>query len=137
MTHWSAPYVGIPWEPVGRDETGCDCWGLVRLVYREILQIELDPLNGCYATAEERADIAAIIEDERSCGSWVPVEIGQETDFDVLVFRALGFQSHVGLVAGSGLMLHATADQPSGIVRYMDGRWRPRLTGIYRHRMRQ
>jgi cell wall-associated NlpC family hydrolase len=53
------------------------------------------------------------------------------------VFHALGFQSHVGIVAGPGLMLHATAGQPSGMVRYMDGRWRPRLTGIYRHRMRQ
>jgi cell wall-associated NlpC family hydrolase len=135
--HWSSPYVGIPWQPVGRDKSGCDCWGLVRLVYSDILQINLDALTGCYVTAEERADIAAIIAGEKQVGKWLPVEIGREADFDVLVFHALGFQSHVGIVAGPGLMLHATAGQPSGMVRYMDGRWRPRLTGIYRHRMRQ
>jgi cell wall-associated NlpC family hydrolase len=136
MTHWSEPFVGIPWVPTGRDLKGCDCYGLVRLVYRNILLIELDPLDGCYSTAEEREDIAAIIVGARDNGPWRPVEIGQESDFDVLVFHWLGFQSHVGLVAGRGLMLHAMADQPSGIVRYAEGRWRPRLAGIYRHRMR-
>ncbi len=134
--HWSSPYVGIPWKPTGRDESGCDCWGLVRLVYRDLLKIELDPLTGCYATAEERADIAAIIAGEKQNGAWLPVDVGQEADFDVLVFHALGFQSHVGVVATSPLMLHATAGQSSGMVRYTEGRWLPRLAGIYRHRMR-
>lgn len=134
--HWSTPYVGLPWLPAGRDASGVDCWGLLRLVYRDVLQIDLDPLNGRYCTAEERADIAAIVAGERDNGPWLPVEFGDEADFDVLVLHWLGFQSHVGVVAGPGLMLHAMAGQPSGIVRYLEGRWRPRLAGIYRHRMR-
>lgn len=136
MTHWSLPYVGLPWRAAGRDASGCDCWGLACLVYRDILQIDLDPLHGRYSTAEERADIAAIIAGERDKGPWLPVEPGDESDFDVLVFHWLGFQSHVGIVASRGLMLHAIAQQPSGIVRYLEGRWRPRLAGFYRHRMR-
>lgn len=134
--HWSTAYVGMPWCAMGRGTDGCDCWGLIHLVYREVLKIELPRLEGLYTTAEERADIAAIIRDEEAGGSWLRVEPGKEADFDVLVSHALGFQSHVGLVAGPGLMLHATSGQTSGIVRYREGRWRPRITGIYRHRMR-
>lgn len=134
--HWSMPYVGLPWLPMGRTAAGCDCWGLVRLIYQEVAQIDLDPLDGRYVTAEERADIAAIIRGERATGQWVPVELGGEADLDVIVLHWLGFQSHVGVVAGRGLMLHAMAGQPSGVVRYLEGRWRPRITGIFRHRMR-
>lgn len=133
--HWSEPYIGLPWRPMGRTAEGCDCWGLIRLVYRDVLQIDLDPLDGRYATAEERADIAAIVASEAAIGPWLPVEVGQEADFDVLVLHWLGFQSHVAVVAGAGMMLHATKPD-SGIERYQDGRWRPRIVGIYRHRMR-
>ena len=37
MTHWTQKYVGIPYRDLGRDMTGCDCWGLLRLVYGQEL----------------------------------------------------------------------------------------------------
>lgn len=134
MTHWSRSYIGLPWVPGGRDAQGCDCWGLARLVYRDVAGIALDPLNGLYVTAEEREDIAAIVAGEMAHGPWRAVAPGAERELDVLLFRCLGLQSHVGVVAGRGLMLHATAGQTSAIERYQDGRWRPRLCGIFRHR---
>ena len=42
---WANAYVGLPWADLGRDRTGCDCWGLARLVYAEQLGIAL-PYGG-------------------------------------------------------------------------------------------
>lgn len=134
--HWSEPYIGLQWAPVGRAQGGVDCWGLVRLIYGEVAQIDLPAFEGVYVTAEERADIASLVADQRESGPWVEVRADQAADFDVVVFNCIGFQSHVGIICSPGLMLHATAGKLSGVERYDSGAWRYRLSGIYRHRMR-
>lgn len=61
-------YIGIPWVAGGRSESAADCWGLVMLVYRNELGLELgdfmsdsgdevvaqeidEPVNGCLVRA--------------------------------------------------------------------------------------
>jgi cell wall-associated NlpC family hydrolase len=34
-------YLGIPYKNKGRDIIGLDCWGLVMMIYRDILKIDL------------------------------------------------------------------------------------------------
>jgi cell wall-associated NlpC family hydrolase len=41
VTHWSRDYVGLPWKFAGRSSEGVDCWGLLWLVYREVLGIPI------------------------------------------------------------------------------------------------
>jgi cell wall-associated NlpC family hydrolase len=132
--HWSARYVGIPWLPGGRTRDGCDCWGLVTQVYADVAGVALDPLNGLYVTAEEREDIARIVDGQCAHGPWVKVDAGDECDLDVLLFRCFGLQSHVGVVCGRGLMLHATAGKESSVERWTDGRWIERLMSVWRHK---
>jgi len=131
--HWSESYVGLPWRAAGRDRSGVDCWGLTRLVYQEVAGVTLDSLDGVYVTADEREVIAAIVAGEMRAGQWRPVPRDAGQELDVLVFRCLGLESHVGIVVGRGLMLHATMGQQSMVDRYVGGRWIPRLTGIWRH----
>ncbi|MBS4019528.1 MAG: C40 family peptidase [Dechloromonas sp.] len=131
--HWSARYIGLPWLPGGRTRDGVDCWGLMTLVYAEVAGVPLDPLNGLYVTAEEREDIARIVDGQCAHGPWVKVEAGDEREMDILLFRCFGLQSHVGVVCGRGLMLHATSGKDSSIERYADGRWLPRLMSAWRH----
>ena len=131
--HWSADYIGIEWRARGAGHDGVDCYGLVRLVYREILGVSIPAYDELYATAEELEEIAAIIAGARDLPRWSRVDAGQEKEFDVAIFRQAGVESHVGMVISRGMMLHASSGRESEIVRYSEGKWFPRLVGFFRH----
>ncbi|MBT9370268.1 NlpC/P60 family protein [Rhizobium sp. CSW-27] len=129
--HWASAYVGIPYAEFGHDEQGCNCWGLVVLVYGAAFGIRLPTYHGCYASIEERREIAGLLDNERGSPSWRRVT--EARPGDVAVFRRGALETHVGLVIDPGRMLHVTADDQSKIESYTTGAWKHRLTGIYRH----
>jgi cell wall-associated NlpC family hydrolase len=130
MKHWSVPYVGLPYKDHGRDRSGVDCWGLVVMVYRECVGIELPSLAEDYVSPDERAEIAELVEHKQQVGPWY--EVAEPQEWDVAFFRRGKYASHVGIVLRPGLMLHVPFDQAC-IENYTSGQWAPRLTGFYRH----
>lgn len=133
MTHWSAPYVGLPWHEKGRDQAGVSCWGLVLLAYRERFGIELPPYDDRFACSSEAIEIAAIVAGATASAPWRRVPAEDAREMDVAVLRRCGIDSHVGLIAGPWRMLHIVNGQPSCIVSLRESRWEHRLTAIYRH----
>src|SRR5690606_31436671 len=101
---WANGYVGIPFRDRGRTRTGCDCWGLARLVYAGELRIGLPDYSGAYASVEERAEIAELLAAAEARGPWRPVAVLQP--FDLLLYRRGQHRSHVGIAVGGGRMLH-------------------------------
>lgn len=130
MNHWTTPYLGIPFLEHGRDRAGCDCYGLLVLVYAELLGIELPAYSGAYLNTDERAEIASLIGARKHVGVWVAVE--DPEPFDVALFRRGPYESHIGIVAAPGRMLHIPDDHAK-IEDFRTGRWGGRLTGFYRH----
>lgn len=44
--HWAAKYVGMPYEAGARGPEKVDCWGMVRLIYRNEFGIDLPEYPG-------------------------------------------------------------------------------------------
>lgn len=137
-------YVGVPWLDYGRDLSGSDCWGMVRIVYAEQLSIELPAYSTGYSGTrkEDAPRIAQLMTAGKD--DWVEVArrpptlmrelcpIGQARPFDVLLIRQWGVPCHVGLVVAPGAMLHIEEGVDSCVEEYDAPRWLPRIEGIYR-----
>lgn len=128
---WTNDFVGIPYADMGRDRAGCDCWGLARLVYAERLEVDLPSYAGGYVSAEEQAEVSALIGQETEGSVWLTSPL--QNTFDLLVFRHGRHQSHIGIVVERGLMLHMATDDQSKLERFDQGRWKSRLVGAFSH----
>lgn len=129
--HWSADYVGIPWSDHGRNRAGCDCWGLVRLIYADRLGIHLPSYLEAYATIAEREEIDAAIREGAAGSMWIPVASVEA--YDVVVMRIARYEMHVGVMVDHRRMVH-TANGFGSRIEAIDGPvWSRRITGIHRH----
>src|SRR5262249_24720458 len=130
---WVALYVGLPFRSLGRDRAGVDCWGLVHLIYREVLRLEVPSYSEDYVTAYDCNEIGELVGRETYCSKWKPIPFGEECVGDVILIRLNGHPSHTGIVIGGRRFLHAREGSNSCIERYDDVRWVRRVLGFYRY----
>ncbi len=126
---WSNDYIGLPYVAHGRSRAGVDCWGLAVLVYREVLGIELPTYTG-YASPDERAEVAALVDGATESPLWQAVPAGEAQPFDVVLCRYGALQSHVGVLVTPGprQMLHMLHDA-ARIESLQRPPWRDRVCG--------
>ncbi|MAC79254.1 MAG: hypothetical protein CML66_14470 [Rhodobacteraceae bacterium] len=85
---------------------------------------------GAVFSAEERAEVDALMRGEEASGLWRSVD-GPVRPFDVLVFCRGGLLAHVGLAVDPRRMLHMQGQ--ARIEPFVTGPWAARLRGVYRH----
>ncbi|MEN6535655.1 MAG: NlpC/P60 family protein [Bryobacteraceae bacterium] len=125
-------FVGIPYLDRGRSIVGCDCYGLLWMVFRELRGIELPSHGDRYVTGADREAMARLIAGELD--DWHEVEASQETAFDGVLMREGKFPRHIGIVTAPGMVLHVQRGETSRIERYRSGFFIHRVVGFYRYR---
>jgi len=126
---WVENYIGIPFETHGRTPSGCDCWGLVKLVLEEQFGIIVNGFEQSYKSINDTAAIAGIC--CREVLNWKPVTTPQAGD--VILLRMKGMPQHVGIVVADGWMLHSEINKNAVVERYGTSIWKNRILGYYRH----
>jgi cell wall-associated NlpC family hydrolase len=129
-------YVGIPFVDGGRGLSGCDCWGLVRLVHLREWKIDL-PSYGEIAAADLLAAARAMRE---GAGDeiWKRVTDLPRRPMDVVLMRRIGDAGrapvHVGIMVDPKRMLHVEEAADSHTLPLDHPTVRPRILGFFRHR---
>ena len=129
MHNWWNDYITIPYKKMGRDKDGLDCWGLVRMIYKDQFDIDLPSYVDQYNADDTHNTLAELIAISKE--SWTKTDnpvIG-----DVLLLRAEGSLSHVGVVISPTHFIHVIEDINVTIERYDQGKWKNRLEGAYRY----
>ncbi len=117
----------VPFRPLGRSWQGWDCWGLVWLLHREVLDIALPSYTARYDGADDWAALDALIRAELSRYR----RLAAPQPGAVAVLRIGGRYAHVGVVTGSGRMLHVLRGARTCCERYDGPVWAKRLDGFY------
>lgn len=129
---WAGHYIGLPFIDHGRDRSGLDCWGLVRLVMAEQFGFALPSYAHEYQRTTQVEKISDLI--ARESARWKIMPAGSEMCGDVAVLRVRGKPMHVGLVMGDQQMLHIELGINSVLERYSNARWAERIAGFYRYK---
>lgn len=125
-------YLLIPFRSQGRDHSGCDCWGLLRLIYQEALGIELTSFEDTPATSLR--DVVRLV--ARHKGEWVKVDAPRR--FDALVMASVGRETpgmaaHVGMAVDGQRFIHTERLNGPRISRFDDPFSVRRIMEIRRH----
>ncbi len=131
---WLEPYMQIPFKEHGRDFSGVDCWGLVKLIYECELGIELPTYVHGYDDTADSHSIGDLVNANRD--QWIKRE-GREQPFDLILIYMQGLPWHLGLVVARGLMVHASEETYVAVERYTEARWVKRIEKGGFHVLRQ
>ena len=131
MKPWTDNYIELPFKHNGRDRLGIDCWGLVKLVYREILDIELPDYSGALkdSSPETLNQLSELVKGERP--KWK--EVKTPSEFDLVLLRIRGLAIHTGIIAPKREFLHILEGINSTVEPLNSLMWRRRIVGYFRH----
>jgi cell wall-associated NlpC family hydrolase len=119
-------YIGIPYQDKGSSFDGTDCYGLLRLFYKEELRTIL-PVYW-YDDSRDRVSITSAV--AANLGSWQRLE-GPEFAAAVL-FNIAGLPIHIGCAIDNRRMLHTLVGHNCALESFTKEKWFSRIEGFYR-----
>jgi cell wall-associated NlpC family hydrolase len=127
---WVSGYIGIPFVSGGRDVSGCDCYGLVRLVLFDQFGYRMPLLASNYQDACDTRETGPLIQ------HYVPLlkgkRISNPESGSVAVVRFRGRTSHLGIFVDGEYILHTLPGADAHCVDAGHLFMRGAIEGIYR-----
>src|SRR5688572_28313555 len=134
-------YVAIRFVDGGRDRSGCDCWGLVRLFLKEEFRIDVPEYGEI--SARELLEIQAAMQSATAPGgSWVKIDsVFKLRRGNVIVMYAYDRvssklqkgTSHVGVMVDRYRLLHVEKGTDSVLAQVTSTPIRLRIASMWRH----
>lgn len=135
---WVAPYVGLPYADKGRDRTGADCWGGVRMVLAEVFGVDVPSYAEAYTVASDHSSVATAVDAGLAHG-WQRAD--RPRSGDLLILKIAGRPWHCALMVNAAMFLHWPPPDKQGrqllscIERLDSPHWARRIEGVYRYTM--
>lgn len=129
LVNWYNKYVGLRF-----DDNKLNCWGLVCLIYKQELNIDLPSYSDISAC--DLINVARNITAGKDGEEWVDVDRTDIKEFDIVVMRfgKSRFIGHVGIAIDNRSLLHTEKMIDSCIVPYSHFSVRERIQCIRRHK---
>lgn len=100
---WWEKYAHIKFKDKGRDESGCDCYGFVRLILKNEMNIDLPDMLDIYDSVDDKPTLERIIAEDKN-SNWI--EPPWPAPFDVAVIKLAGLPVHLGIVTKLNYLMH-------------------------------
>lgn len=127
---WVDKYIGIPFSNHGRDFSGCDCWGLAKLILSEEFGKYVPNYSYEYHDSMDKKNVGDLIAHEsKTLG--VIEEVEKPDVGDIIVFNIQGNPCHIGLYIGKNKVIHINKGQDSIIESIFSPRLKNRIEGFY------
>jgi probable lipoprotein NlpC len=125
-------YIGIPYKYQGSDFSGCDCWGLYRLILKEERGIYLPSFSDVYKENWYKEEKNYIVDNTSQIGFYKinpPYKL-----YDGLIFYhgSLSIANHIGLYITNNKFIHVFKNERSMVGRF-DERWKSNLYKAVRY----
>lgn len=121
-------YIGIPYVEFGRDKSGVDCWGLIKVLTGSLGLKLPDYLE--YEGVAELKVLDTLI--NRHKAEFEEIDFIDRKFGDIIVFRILGLACHVGFIVDHIRMVHTLEGCDSALERYDRMIWKKRVDGVFR-----
>lgn len=125
-------FIGIPFKEQGRSFSGVDCWGLAVLYYKEEFGIDLPLFTDSYSL-QDNARLQELISIKKE--AWH--RVAKPKVGDLVLFKVLGSETHIGIYIGENKFLHAMRNIGSAVQDLSSTEWNRRVIGYYSYGSKQ
>ena len=118
--------IGVPFVDGGRDMTGLDCWGLVRICFqRQDIEIKDYAIS-----ARDLAAISRKMAEE--CHEWQKIDTPETGCLVAIRTSSKTWVNHAGVCINAEEFIHAYAFTDVSVARIR--RWKAHIVGFYRYK---